>query len=93
MRKLMLAGALAAVLVSPAFAQDASNPRDPNDPYYTDASHLGAQSLEKEQGLDVQTSPQAGTTDYDWGQTTTGRSNRDDDERNRRAIEEERQRR
>jgi hypothetical protein len=91
MRKIMLAGALAAVLVSPAFAQDASNPRDPNDPYKTDASHLGAQSLEKEQGLDVKTSPQAGTTDWDRGQSTTGKSN-SDDEPNRRVLEEERQR-
>jgi hypothetical protein len=92
MRKRMLAGALAAVLVSPAFAQDASNPRDPNDPYNTDASHLGAQSLEKEQGLDVKTSPQAGTADWDWGQSTSGKSSRDE-EPNRRVIEEERQRR
>jgi hypothetical protein len=94
MKTLVLAGALVAVLASPAFAQRAggANPEDPNDPYNTNASHLGAQSLEKEQGLQIQTSPQAGTTDYDWGQSTTGKSNRDE-EPNRRVIQEERQRR
>jgi hypothetical protein len=92
MRNLMLAGALVTLLVSPAFAQDAANPRNPNDPYDTDASHLDAQSLEKAQGLHPQTSPQAGTTDYDWGQSTSGMSNRNE-EPNRRAIQEERERR
>lgn len=80
MKSLVLAGALVAVLASPAFAQRAggANPENPNDPYNTNASHLGAQSLEKEQGLHIQTSPQAGTTDYDWGQSTNGMSDRND---------------
>jgi hypothetical protein len=79
MKNLVLAGALLAVLVSPAFAQRAGgdNPRDPNDPYNTNAEHLGAQSRETERGLNVQTSPQAGTTDWDWGQSTNGMSNMD----------------
>jgi hypothetical protein len=91
MKNLILAGALLAVLVSPAFAQrgGGDNPRDPNDPYNTNAEHLDAQSQEKAQGLDVQTSPQAGTTDWDWGQSTTGRNV----EPNRRVIQDERERR
>ena len=75
MKNLVLAGALLAVLVSPAFADD--NPRNPNDPYNTNEDHLSAQSRETAQGLHVQTSPQAGTTDWDWGQST-GMSNRND---------------
>ena len=75
MKNLVLAGALVAVLVTPAFAEE---PLNPNDPYNTNEEHLSAQSRETEQGLDVQTSPQAGTTDYDWGQSTDGMSNRND---------------
>ena len=75
MKNLVLAGALVAVLVSPAFAEE---PLNPNDPYNTNEEHLSAQSRETERGLDVQTSPQAGTTDYDWGQSTSGMSNRND---------------
>jgi hypothetical protein len=94
MKSLVLAAALVAVLASPAFAQRAGgdNPQNPNDPYNTNAEHLGAQSREKERGLDVQTSPQAGTTDWDWGKSTTGESNRNN-EPNRRVIPEEQQRR
>jgi hypothetical protein len=72
MKNLLLAGALAAVLASPAFAEE---PLNPNDPYKTDAEHLSAQSRETEQGMYVQTSPQAGTTNWNWGQSTDGMSN------------------
>jgi hypothetical protein len=77
MKNLVLAGALVAVLVSPAFAEE---PLNPNDPYNTNEEHLSAQSRETERGLNVQTSPQAGTTDWDWGQSTNGMSNRNDRE-------------
>ena len=56
MRNLILAGALAAVLVSPAFAED---PYDPTDPYATDARHLSARSQVKAQSQDVQILPEA----------------------------------
>jgi hypothetical protein len=75
MKNLVLAGALVAVLVSPAFAED--SPRDPNDPYNTNEAHLSAQSRETERGVNVQTSPLAGTTDWDavgsaWADTNDG---------------------
>jgi hypothetical protein len=41
MKKLVLAGALAAVLAAPACAED---PYNANDPYNTNAKHLDAQS-------------------------------------------------
>src|SRR3954468_20009162 len=50
MKNLVLAGALLAVLASPAFAEE---PYSANDPYNNDAKHLNAQSQ------DVQTSLQA----------------------------------
>jgi hypothetical protein len=59
MKNLVLAGALVAVLVSPAFAE---NPRDPNDPYNTNEEHLSAQSRQTERGVNVQASPQVRPT-------------------------------
>ena len=71
MKSFVLAAALAAVLVSPALAEE---PLNPNDPYNTNEAHLSAQSREIEQGIPIQTSPQAGTTDWEWG-PTNGLSN------------------
>ncbi len=58
-KNLVLAGALLAVLASPAFAED---PYNANDPYNSDARHLNA----KAQG--------AGTSAQSWGPASSAMS-------------------